>query len=45
MSNIPPVKFFVRLDLEQIILFPDGHQFTDKRFFSIREQGYILNVS
>ncbi len=27
MSNTPPVKFIVRLDLEQIILFLDGHRF------------------
>jgi hypothetical protein len=25
INHMPPVKFFVRLDLEQIILFLDGH--------------------
>jgi hypothetical protein len=23
---MPPVQFFARLDLEQICLFPDGHE-------------------
>jgi hypothetical protein len=25
INHMPPVKFFVRLDLEQICLFLDGH--------------------
>ncbi len=29
MLYIPPVKFFARLELEQIILFMDGHYLID----------------
>jgi hypothetical protein len=27
INHMPPVKFFVRLDLDQICLFVDGHEF------------------